>query len=125
MNNTKKHISSYLKEINKQDKKDKEYPYSFVKHIDFDLEVESLKYQLKIINDKLAIQEKIIENINFGIVVLATLLEDNKIINKNMINNAAKKVSLIKTTEIETYKNNKNQIYKDLLFNNEIKPIDA
>jgi methyl-accepting chemotaxis protein len=101
------------------------HKYSSVKKIDFDTEIETLKFHIQRINARIDEIQAMLENTNFSVLVIATLLQDNKLVTEKNVQAAAIKVNKMKQQEQEKFEKFRIDSFKEILTDTNIKAADA
>jgi methyl-accepting chemotaxis protein len=115
----------FKKQLLKEESDKLKHKYSSVKKIDFDTEIETLKFHILRINARIDEIQTMLENTNFSVLVVATLLQDNKLVTEKNIQAAAVKVNKMKQQEQEKLEKFRIDSFKEILTDTNIKAADA
>ncbi len=115
----------FQKQLLKEESDKLKHKYSPVKKIDFDIEIETLKFNIQRINARIDEVQSMLDNTNFSVLVIATLLQDTKLVTEKNIQAAAVKVSKMKLQEQEKLEKFRIDSFKDILTDTNIKAADA
>ena len=121
MNNIKQHIKKRADRIIEENKNLK-HSFESIRKVDFDIEVEGLKYKIALLQDQLEFYKKILESVNFSTYVILQILQDNKLATKATIELAAKKVTKLQEKSMN---NIKEESLTAFLVNPEVKAVEA
>lgn len=121
-NSSNRHIKDHLEATRKLNE-----PVVFenVKRVDFELEVEHLRYSLDRLNARLDAYDNVMENMNFAILVIHQMLEDKKLVTQDDLQAAAQTVARMKIEEKQKFEQTKQAAYAAFLFSNDVSPANA
>jgi hypothetical protein len=123
-NNIKQHIKNHV-DMKAAELKAEKYKFKNVTRVDFDLEIEGLQFQIKKLAQTIEKYDNVLDAVNFQILVIAQMLQDNKLVTEDNIQDAAKKINKLKRNELERFEKEKVAAYKEILANSNIKGVEA
>jgi acid stress-induced BolA-like protein IbaG/YrbA len=123
-NNIKQHIKNHV-DMKAAELKAEKYKFKNVTRVDFDLEIEGLQFQIKKLAQTIEKYDNVLDAVNFQIIVIAQMLQDNKLVTEDNIQDAAKKINKLKRNELERFEKEKVAAYKEILANSNIKGVEA
>jgi hypothetical protein len=124
LSNVKQHIKNHADMIIKENTKDR-YQFNTVRRVDFDIEIEGLKFNIKNLSAKVNAYKEVCDALNFSLLVLAQVLEDKKLINEKLVNSAAKKIHKRMKDDMKKHEISEIISYQNALLNPNVKAVEA